>query len=156
VIGAASASFFLASQFLIRLSIYNPRLLKISLGRAVKCGGTIPAFALFMKLDLTSGPLSGDANLLRFREEPAAPRRAKNPAALEKLRQDFAAATRKTFVFLFFAAIGVFISSHQTELQLLATKKISPLMHRWENRSKVAQIQQNRQNYENEVNDIAK
>ena len=93
MIGAASASFFLASQFLIRLSIYNPRLLKISLGRAVKCGGTIPAFALFMKLDLTSGPLSGDANLLRFREEPAAPRRAKNPSALEKLRQDFAAAT---------------------------------------------------------------
>jgi len=109
-----------------------------------------------MKLDLTSGPLGGDSNLLRFREEQQSPRREKNPAALEKLRQDFAAATRKTFLFLFGATVGVFIFSHQTEIQLIAAKKISPIMHRWETRSKVGLIQQNKQNYENEVNDIAK
>jgi hypothetical protein len=107
-------------------------------------------------LDLTTGPLAGDSNLLRFREEPPTQRREKNTATLEKLRQDFAAATRKTFVFLFGATVGVFIFTHQTELQLIAAKKITPMMHRWEAQSKMGQIQQNKQNYENEVNGIAK
>ncbi len=107
--------------------------------RAFKSCGIIPAVTRLMKLDLTTGPLAGDANLLRFREEPKTPRREKNTAAFEKLRQDFAAATRKTFVFLFGATVGVFLFSHQTELQLIAAKRITPMVHRWEAHSKVGQ-----------------
>ena len=88
--------------------------------------------------------------------EPQTPRREKNTAAFEKLRQDFAAATRKTFVFLFGATVGVFLFSHQTELQLMAAKRITPMMHRWETHAKVGQIQQNTQNYEKDVNGSAK
>jgi hypothetical protein len=107
-----------------------------------------------MKLEMAMNTHVGEAKVHLVQEHQEQRRHAELATAWKKFRQELAATTRMTFVFLFGAALVVYLFCHQAELQQFAQAGLGKISSPLTKVSAVRSLQQNTVSYEKEVDAI--